>query len=106
MPQLSIEGQKIVEKEKKRRKKISGMYDIAEDEKENADNSDKEAEEEEKLSADDEAAVIPYVPILQRGMDEMNHAEAELECSESLMLMFDHVRQQTQQIQDLLCIEE
>ena len=41
-PVLSIEGEKVFEKERKKKKKISAIYDIAEDEKENAENSDGE----------------------------------------------------------------
>ena len=36
----------------------------------------------------------------------MSHAEAEEQCSESLMLMFEHIRQQTDQIEEMLGIEE
>ena len=95
-PQLSIEGQKIVEKEKKKREKIASIYDIVE-EREDDDGDDAGEERKDKLSADEEeaTAVVPYVPILQRGFDEINHAETEMEMGESLMLMFDHVRQQT-----------
>lgn len=52
-------------------------------------------EKKDKLSADEESAVVPYVPILTRDLEEMDHAEAEMEMGESLMNMFDHVRQQT-----------
>ena len=41
-PVLSIEGEKVFEKERKKKKKISAIYDIDEDEKENAENSDGE----------------------------------------------------------------
>ena len=45
-PQLSIEGQKALEKEKKRKKKIAGFYDIEEDDREGNENSDDDEEEE------------------------------------------------------------
>ena len=50
--------------------------------------------------------MIPYIPILTRPLEDMNHGEAQEEIGDSLMLMFDHVRQQTDQIQELLAIEE
>ena len=84
----------MIEVEKKKRKKIASIYEITENvEKENAENSDDG--EEEKLSEDNEAAIIPYQPILMRPVEDMNHCEAQEECGESLMLMFDQVRQQT-----------
>ena len=67
----------MIENEKKKREKIASIYDIAENvDKENAENSD----EEEKLSEDNEAALIPYKPILERDIMEMTHAEAQEEC--------------------------
>ena len=49
----------MIEVEKKKRDKISSIYDIKENvDKENAENSDDA--EEEKLSEDNEAALIPY----------------------------------------------
>ena len=49
----------MIEAEKKKRDKISSIYDIKENvDKENAENSDDA--EEEKLSEDNEAALIPY----------------------------------------------
>lgn len=49
-PVLSIEGQKLLEQERKRKKKIQSIYDIAENDKEDSENSDFE---EEKKSEDD-----------------------------------------------------
>jgi len=49
-PILSIEGQKLLEQERKRKKKIQSIYDIAENDKEDSENSDFE---EEKKSEDD-----------------------------------------------------
>lgn len=47
----------MIESEKKKREKIASIYDITENvDKENAENSD----EEDKLSEDNEAALIPY----------------------------------------------
>ena len=48
-PVLSIEGQKILDKEKKRKKKLSAFYDIKEDEQEN-EGSDVEDESENQSS--------------------------------------------------------
>ena len=62
-PVLSIEGQKILEKERKRKKKMKQIYDITEDAKE--DNS--EAEEEDALSSQapvSETVAIPQPSIL------------------------------------------
>ena len=65
------------------------MYDIVEDEKEDAEKSDDDSDTE---NLNDERAIIPYQPILTRPFEDMNHAEAQEEIGESLMLMFDHVR--------------
>ena len=57
-PLLSIEGQKLLEKERKRKKKIQGIYDIAENDAENSENSDFE-EEDKKSEEDSQAVAIP-----------------------------------------------
>ena len=86
-------SKKILDKAKKKKKRIASIYEIAEDEKENAENSDNN--DTEKLSEDTEAVAIPYPPIFSRAMADMNHAEAQEETGNALMLMFQNVRQQT-----------
>ena len=54
-PVYSIEGQKVLEKEKKRKKKIKAIYDIDEDDREDQENSDEEFKDEE--SVDDTVAI-------------------------------------------------
>ena len=91
-PQFSIEGQKLLEKEKRKRKKAASIYEIAEDEKEGESDAG-ESEDDGFDDGDNEGALIPYMPILTRPLEEMNHAEAQEEVGDSLMLMFDHIRQ-------------
>ncbi len=56
-PLLSIEGQKLLEKERKRKKKIQGIYDIEEKDAENSESSD--FEEDKKSEEDSQAVAIP-----------------------------------------------
>ena len=91
-PQFSIEGQKLLEKEKRKRKKAASIYEIAEDEKEGESDAG-ESEDDGFDDGDNEGALIPYMPILTRPLEDMNHAEAQEEVGDSLMLMFDHIRQ-------------
>ena len=56
-----------MEKERKRKKKMAGIYDIKEDDRENKSGDESSDIDEEKKSDEDEEesqAVIPYVPIL------------------------------------------
>jgi hypothetical protein len=66
------------------------MYDIAEDEKENAENSDGDLESEGLSS---QAIAIPQQSILLRAIEDMNHAEAQNEIGDALMLMFETIRE-------------
>ena len=63
---LSIEGQKILDKERKKRKKNAGIYDIKEDQNEDAENSDEEEEEESVTSSQqpENVVAIPQPSIL------------------------------------------
>ena len=106
-PVFSIEGQKVLEKERKRKKKMAGIYDIKEDDGEDKSDASSDIEEKKDSEEEDESqAVIPYVPILQRTLDEMNHYEAQEETQEALAIMFDQVREQTMQLQDMFQAEE
>ena len=107
MPVLSIEGTRILEKEKKRKKKLASMYDIAEDEKEENSEGEEgaEADKSEEESISHEIAV-PYPNILTRAIEEMNHAEAEEEVGDALMLMMETLREQTDNLQQRFGVEE
>ena len=67
---------------------MAEIYDVMEDEKENAENSDDDDGVEEKKSESAQVA-IPQPSILSRCLEDMTHTEAEQEVGDALMIMYD-----------------
>lgn len=86
------------------------MYDIKEEGSEGESGEDDDdigenSEEESKVSSS-QAVAVPQPSILQRTLDSMNHAEAQQETADALMIMYDTMREQTDRLAELFRLEE
>ena len=107
LPVMGTEVAKMLEKERKKKKKMASIYDIAEDDREGSENSnDEELEKDAKQSEDSQAVAIPYPSILTKDFAELNHTEAEEELGGALAIMMEQIREQTDNLAELFAIEE